>query len=233
MFAFSIFAYLLLGPHVSSKAEGIGPETDALFRAVKEHVAAVTSWSEPEIEVRSVSCLNEPGPLNGNMQYRVAPNASVTTLRSLVLPMEALSKEKVLRTFWVQAEIRIHITAVQAARRLTYGSVISRADIKMAPTEVSDLHSDYIRNCDLVLGKVLRRTLSPGDPLTRDSVANPVLIRNGEMVRLLFRNGPISLAAAARAEQNGRIGQVIRVRNMDFPKTVKALVTGRGEVRIE
>jgi len=147
--------------------------------------------------------------------------------------MEALSEGKVLRTFWVQAEVRIHLTTVQAVRRLAYGSVIGRDDIKEAPTELSDLHADYIRNCDLALGKVLRRTLSPGDPLTRDSLANPVLIRNGETVRLSFRNGPVSLATFARAEQDGRIGQIIRVRNMDFLRTVKAIVTGRGEVRIE
>jgi len=47
----------------------------------------------------------------------------------------------------------------------------------------------------------------------------------------LQRNG-IVLLSRGRAEQDGKLGQIIRVRNLDFSNVLKAQVTGRSEVML-
>ncbi len=228
-----LFMFFFLTPHVSMSARGIGPETGALAGAVRIHVASSTAWKETQVEVRSVGLVNEIQIPAGTTEFRVTPGTAVNTLRNLILPMEALTDGKPQMTFWVYADIRVHSPVVQAARRVTYGSTITADDVRVAETELSDLRVEYLRSSDEAIGKTLRRSLSPGDPLTRDSLVSPLLVHSGEIVRLLLQSGKISLAASVRAEQNGRLGQTIRVRNLDFSRSIKALVTGRGEVRVE
>jgi flagella basal body P-ring formation protein FlgA len=228
-----IVTIFLLGPHVSVRAEGIGPETDALSRAARSYISGQTGWREEEIEIRSIVPLGEVGIPSGDVSYRVSGSATINTFRGLILPMEVLIDGKHVQTFWAKTDVRVVSKLVQAVRRLPFGSLVGEDDIKAAPVEVTNPRMEYIRNSELAVGKVLRRTLLPGDPLTRDSLTNPVLVRSGETVRLFLQKGPVTLAAIARAEQDGKIGQVIRVRNLDFSRSVRAQVTGRGEVTIE
>jgi flagella basal body P-ring formation protein FlgA len=77
-----------------------------------------------------------------------------------------------------------------------------------------------------------KRSLAPGDLLNRNWVTGVCLVRNGEMVRLLVQNGSISISVLARALQDGKLGDRIKVRNIESDRALTAVVIGRGEVRI-
>ena len=70
-------------------------------------------------------------------------------------------------------------------------------------------------------------------PLTREVLSNPVVVHSGETVRVRLERGTIVLSATARAEQDGKLGEMIRIRDLEFSKPLKATIIGRGEVRID
>jgi len=71
------------------------------------------------------------------------------------------------------------------------------------------------------------------EAITREVLTSPYLVRSGDTVRLRFEQSGVSLATLVRAEQSGKLGQVIRVRNLDFMRSVKAQVVGPGEVKAQ
>ena len=100
-------------------------------------------------------------------------------------------------------------------------------------TDIADARVACLRKPEEAIGLIARRTLSPGDPLTRESLANPFLVRSGDTVRLRLERSGIRLAVLARAEQDGKLGQFIRIWSLDFSRPLKAQVVGRGEVKVE
>lgn len=58
------------------------------------------------------------------------------------------------------------------------------------------------------------------------------MVRRGDTVRLVAVRDSVSLTVLARALQDGKLGEQIRVQNLDFNRPVTAQVTGEREVRV-
>lgn len=198
-----------------------------------DYLLKSTPWKESEIEVRSIEGLKGIDVPQGDIHFTVLSGTGVAGRSSMLVLMEAVQDGKGVRSFWITAAIRIHAEIVSAAKRIPQGKRLTSDELVRTALEIPDLHAGYFRDFEDVAGRVSRRALSPGDPIIRENLSDPFLIRSGETVQLrLVRNG-IVLASTVRAEQNGRLGQVIKVRNLEFSSILKARVTGRAEVSIE
>jgi flagellar basal body P-ring formation protein FlgA len=218
---------------VQIKMKGRPVDAAEILPILKSYFSKKTSWKESEIEIRSIG--NMRGieiPLSG-AELRLASNATIAGQRRILAPIEVMQDGKNLRNFWVSAEVCVRADVVTAVRRIAPGTIITADDIEQKNIEIADLRATYASKLEEVLGKISRRSYASGDPLTRDSFLDPYLVRNGETVRLRVEREGIVLTSLAKAEQDGRLGQVIRVRNVDFSKVLKAQVTGRAEVKVQ
>ena len=223
---------ILLSPR-PARAQSVGTGSIALVHAIRSHVSELSGWEEEEIEVHSLANLNRVSLPSGDVSFHVSQKTPLASCRNLILPIEASLQGKAVGTFWIKADVTVLAKVLQAARRLPFGSTITPGDVTESLIEITDLRVQYFRRPEEAAGRVLRRTLATGEPITRECLAAPFIVRSGEIIKILFKHGAVSLAALARAEQNGKLGQVIRVRNLDFSRPVKAEVTGPGEVTIE
>jgi flagellar basal body P-ring formation protein FlgA len=137
------------------------------------------------------------------------------------------------RTVWIMADVRINATVMQAARMLPFGTALTGDDIRPVRIEITDPRAACVRKAEAAPGKVLRRSIKTGELITEDALSDPPVVRSGDTVRLRLEQQNIRLVILARAEQDGRMGQSIRVRNLEFARVMKALVVGPGEVLIQ
>lgn len=100
---------------------------------------------------------------------------------------------------------------VSAANDAPFDAVVSRADL---------------------VGKVARRTLLPGQPISSFAVEAPRAVSVGAQVRLIYRQDGLNIATTAQALQNGYVGQVVQVRNLDSGQVVTGAVQPDGSVRV-
>jgi len=84
---------------------------------------------------------------------------------------------------------------------------------------------------DLV-GKVARRTLLPGRPIPLIAVEEPRAVSTGGQVQLVYRQEGLTIVTTAQALQNGYVGQVVQVRNLDSGLVVSGVVQPDGAVRV-
>jgi flagellar basal body P-ring formation protein FlgA len=200
---------------------------------LKSHFSESTSWKESEIEVRAIGNLKGIEIPPSGAELRLSSLAPINGQKRILAPIEVLQDGKNLRNFWVSAEVYVHADVVTAAKRIIPGKIIEAEDIEKKNKEITDLRAAYAGRPEDIIGKISRRNFSPGDPLTRDSFSDPYLVRNGEIVRLRLERDGVVLTSLAKAEQDGRLGQIIRVRNIDFSRVLKAQVTGRAEVKMQ
>jgi flagellar basal body P-ring formation protein FlgA len=199
---------------------------------LKSYLSTVTSWREEEIDIRSIDNLKSIQVPDGDVQLRVVSRGAPSNFRSALLQVEPLVEESPHRTFWIKADIGVRAQVVKVAKPVAFRGILKPDDLCEMVADIGDPTAEYVRATADAAGKVTTRALRPGEFLTRRSLEDADIIRSGTAVRLLVETGSLRMSVIARALQNGKLGDRIKVRNMDSDRVITAVVTGRGEVRV-
>ena len=134
-------------------------------------------------------------------------------------------------------DVRHFDNIVLTTRPLERGHQIAASDIYTDRQDVTDL-SEYCSRPSEMIGMTTKRALRPLTPLrpidveAANQASGSILIKRRDPVKLVGRLGAVSVIATGEALQEGRLGDVIRLRNTDSNSTVQGRVSGKGEVEI-
>jgi flagella basal body P-ring formation protein FlgA len=84
----------------------------------------------------------------------------------------------------------------------------------------------------LILGKAARRTLLPNQPIPLNAIGEPKIVANGAMVRIVFREGGLTITTTGVALQAGGIGDVVPVRNVESGLIISGTIASDGSVMV-
>ncbi|MBP1597045.1 MAG: flgA [Acidobacteria bacterium] len=208
------------------------PDPAEIAVLLKAHLGSVTQWSEEELEIRSLGNLESVDLPAEGVELRVAGRRVPANYRGFLVPVEAVLDGRLLRTFWIKADVRVRARVVRIEKPVAYGSTLAAGDLREAVQDIENPGIDYVREIVEAVGMTARRGLGKGELLSRNSLKESSLVRSGETVRLLARSGSIVVSTLARALQNGKLGDRIKVRTMDSDRSITAVVIGRSEVQV-
>ena len=238
LLVFCLAALRLAGSAVSLPAQTEppcalrAPDSGEIAAAVRAYLTAVTPWKEEEIEVVSLWHPEGVQVPAGQAALRVASRARPAAFDSMWLPLESSCGGKAFAPFWVRAEVRVRARVARLTARVPYRGVLRAGDLEEAVVEIRDARADYLRTVEQAAGMTARRALVPGDLVNASWVEGGELVRFGDTVRLVTQRGGIRVSVPARALQCGRMGDPVRVRNLQSNRALKAMVTGPGEVTV-
>lgn len=172
----------------------------------------------------------------GDLTVRIA-----TKVTGTVQQVEALNVDTASRRFAailsgpdkrqrVEGELWTEIAVPVPIRRLSAGEVIAESDLTLARMRSDQLGQRIITAKEALVGREVRRVLSPGRPVTDNAVIAPVAVARNKPVTLEYRQGALLITARGRALGNGAVGEMVRVQNLDSNRTLTGLVTAPGTV---
>ncbi len=85
---------------------------------------------------------------------------------------------------------------------------------------------------EALIGKVARRTLLPGQPIPINGVRDPYVVTQGKNALVVFEEGGLTITTNAMALQNGGVGDLVSLRNVDSGTIIKGTVASNGTVRL-
>ena len=77
----------------------------------------------------------------------------------------------------------------------------------------------------------MRNSLGAGQPLRSDQLLSPLVIRQGQTVRVISSGSGFSVSAEGKAINNATIGQLVQIR-MESGQTVSGTARADGSVEI-
>jgi flagella basal body P-ring formation protein FlgA len=197
---------------------------DAMSRAIAEAVVArVGAGAEVTVRLASAVAPNWKGDLSSlaiDPAARLGAPIFVTFLNG---PSASLR---------VSADVRIVADYVRASHTVLAGQTITPADIMAVRDVVPAMPLRHLPTAAEVLGARTIRRLNPGDVLQTAFVATPPVVQMGEPVTAIARIGDLEVAARFVAEDNGRIGDLIRIMNPDTKRTLRARIIKAGTVEV-
>lgn len=129
------------------------------------------------------------------------------------------------------AQIAITGNFVVTARPVAAGQAISAEDIRLRSGNLAALPPGTIATPDEAIGKSLRNSMGSGLPIRKDQLMTPLLVRQGQNIRVSSRGNGFSIQSEGRALNNASAGQQVQVR-MPSGQTISGTVLADGSVDI-
>lgn len=133
---------------------------------------------------------------------------------------------------YLSANILVYKNVLTTSRPLSRGDVVSMHDIQPVRLEVSKLNSGYYVDVKNIQGKIVRRSIPAGRPLTPNLLRAPLLVQRGEEVTILAGNDNFHVRVKGKALQDAAKGDVVAVRNTRSKRVVEGIAIKPGLVQI-
>ncbi len=117
---------------------------------------------------------------------------------------------------------------LMATRVVRPNTILSPADVAISTASVPGaLRGDFA-----VAGLEAKITLYPGRPIMPAHVGPAAVVERNQTVKLVFRQGSLTILAEARALSRGAVGETVRVMNLASRNTVFGRVQQDGSVEV-
>lgn len=115
---------------------------------------------------------------------------------------------------------------------LKSGDIIGALDIDYIEMPAHKIPAGTVLKEEDLVNMTPRRVAASGKPLSLNDIESPKMVERGDMITLVFENGPMTLTAKGKSLQAGAVGDTIRVSNLESNKNLQGVVTAHREVTI-
>lgn len=131
----------------------------------------------------------------------------------------------------VPVQITVTGNYVVTARALGAGQALQPGDLAVARGDITTLPTGVVTDIQMATGKTLKNSLAAGQPLRADLLLAPILIRQGQIVKLFTRGPGFTVSAEGKAINNASEGQVVQVR-VNSGQTISGVVQPDGSAEV-
>jgi len=206
--------------------------TEEIRQAVTQFLLSNHPWKSAEVRVRDVrvpGCRGLPTQ-SADLSMRVAPNSRY--LGSIPVEVTLNEGQADQRKIWVSTYVEVLSPVVVLKRPLARNQVISDDDVCLEKKDLSKVPPGAVTDVDAVVGQRLKRTLAVGTVLRGAWLDKPTLVKRGDVVKLMIETAVLRITALGRADEQGGMGDTVRVINLDSKRRVYGQVVDRQTVRV-
>lgn len=144
--------------------------------------------------------------------------------------MYIISEGKTLSVTPIQGRYEPLVRIPVLTRAVQESDIITASDIGWENVVQRTLRKDSIQQEADLIGKSPRRSISPGRPVRLGELALPTLVKKGEQVAVNYSTPHMHIQTLGQALEDGSLGGLIRVRNLDSKRAFTARVVAEGKV---
>lgn len=219
---------LLLGGLQASASFGAPLDLQWLRTSTQQYLEQVYRESgaiKAEISVGNFDARLRLESCKSNLEYKLLDNlklgGTVNTQLSCVQPSW---------TILVPSTAKVYRNLPIASRNLAAGKVVEEADIKWVVSEMTAYRFGYALEKDQLIGMAVRFDQTAEQAFRSSQLTAPNVVKRGDEVTVEAKLGAIKVVSQGTAMSDGRIGQQIRVKNIQSQRLVMARVVGSGRV---
>src|SRR5579863_8255877 len=134
---------------------------------------------------------------------------------------------------WAKARVWSSVPCAIAVQDLSVGKPIEAGQVRIGNIEGGPFSRSETLSLEQAIGQAPRRLIRAGQTIPRSLVEEPQEVARGEVVGVEAHVGGALLKFKVRAEQAGRTGDAIAVRNIESGKTFQARIVRKGWVAVE
>jgi flagella basal body P-ring formation protein FlgA len=172
----------------------------------------------------------QPGRRSQEMRARIRGGA--TNPNTAVVEVEILVDEVVAKTVPIQFKLRRYHEIIKTNATVPAGMPIGPEYFTLSRERLDQTNGLYLTSMEQVVGKVARRNLQPNQLLMLSDVAEPALIRRGDLVTLIITKGRVKIETQAIANNDAVRGERVNVISTGTRASLTGIAEASGTVVI-
>jgi flagella basal body P-ring formation protein FlgA len=211
---------------VSTHASGNQGQTvtaPRLEAALRSYILERSGWKGENLDLRLASFTPVALPA-GALRLRVLRTSAQLAPGPQTFHLSADVGGKEEARFSARADLKLLEQVVVAAHPLAYRELLETKDVRVERRELSSPNVKPFMRIEDVVGKQTARAVADTEILTHNMLERPTLIRRGSSITLVYETSGLRVESPGLAEEGGKAGDFIQVKN---PASGKAM---RGEV---
>jgi len=224
---------LMPGPVMGAASSSGTNRAYNLGELVNQYVRDNSSRSAEDIRMEFPEKLPEVSLKGEKITHEVSQMGKTVLIGNCHFLIRFFDNGVQIAKYTLRADIEVRENYITAVRVIKRNSIVGADDLQLSARWVRRISLKAISDVDEIIGKRLIVDLAPDREIIRGMVKEPVLIKKGEVVRIVLDNGRMSLMATGVAEEPGVDRQRIRVKNLSSQKTILAKVMAEGLVKVE
>lgn len=116
-------------------------------------------------------------------------------------------------------------------RSLQRGAIVKQSDVIVERRPKAEVPVGHV-TLERAVGMSLKRALRAGQMLQDTDLSRPELVQRNESVILIYEVAGIYLTIRGKALENGALGDVVSVTNLQSKRNVQGVVTAMGEITV-
>jgi flagella basal body P-ring formation protein FlgA len=201
-----------------------------LKAALEKYLAAIEPYQSGRFELVSLNIAPPPLLAPGPVTFRFQPQGSSNPVNISGHFIFNQNNRDVGRSR-VTAQVDLSVPVLVAARALPRGRELAAEDLSLALLPYNQARG-ALNDPDQALGATLKTALAAGAPLRERSLAQSFLVRSGDIVILVARQGNLNVTTPGEAKADGALGDIITVMNQSSKKNVRGRIVGPGRVEV-
>ncbi len=133
---------------------------------------------------------------------------------------------------WITGTLRVQKAVPVAKKLIRFGERLQSEDLEILETDVTYVKEETPQIPQMV-GLIANRTLTPRAPILLSDLKREPAARRGQMVRALVGDQDFEISINASVEENGFIGDLIKIKNPETQKMMSAIVIEKGLVKVQ
>ncbi|BCD63834.1 flagella basal body P-ring formation protein FlgA [Nitratiruptor sp. YY08-14] len=179
----------------------------------------------PNKKIRKISLRMKPVAIVGRYTTTIEPETvsrNYAYVRVHIQPADG--KEITYRAYLM---IKTLANVVVAAHDIPKGSVIQNEDVEVQKAVV---HGRNYPDLQEIIGSVAKVNIYKNRKITRYMIEPNYAVKKHQNVRIIYKKGPIMIELLGLALQNGKRGDIIKVKNISTNKVLACKVISDGVV---
>ncbi len=178
----------------------------------------------PDVEVERLMGLKE---LKQNGPYRIEIEPSSKTATHLYLRVWVIGKDGSKRRVSITALIHTFYQIPIAVHDIPKGSVLSPGDFRLERRATRGARYPKKEN---LIGSIAKTTIKAGRAIKEYAIEPDYAVKRRKSVKIIYQRGGIHIELLGLALQNGRIGDIVKVKNISTNKVLRCKVLQNGVV---
>ena len=229
-FILSLFVAVVLGTAAAGSAATITGET--LQAAVQAYVEKHSPWPKGRIRVEFPEPAADIDVPSEKVAVRIRSRANEdfigqTSFTASLRGTKPLREENVKTTLWVLMDV------VVSTKSLSSGTVLGAGDVKVLQKWCDAIPQNRVSDLREVIGKKLSVSVNPHMEITKNVLKDCPIVRRNQPVRIVLDNGTLCITATGVSQEDGILGDVVRVQNTASKRVIHARVRGNALVAVD
>ena len=207
--------------------------TSDLEMLVREYVAAHPPFNDADMAITRVRLPGDimlpTGDVQHEMQYLPQSRPSGTLPVNIFFSIDGVLVKRVMATVNVVLMKEVPVTKHPIARY----QLIQKDDVMMQTMDMTGLPANAVLSFEDIAGQRARRNIGPQTVLRTDQFEFPPVVRRGDRVIILAESSGLRITTIGEIQNSAKVGERVRVVNLDSNKTLLARVIDARTVQVE